>query len=189
MIPDKHGCMHRHRRGSRSDESVPNWKWWVEWRELREHYFHQIGFWACSWQMFGATIFWISGFTAIPGAIDMSNLHLTNGIFWTPQVIGGCGFVISSFLFMLETQKYWYLPSPFTLGWHVGFWNLVGALGFTLCGIFGYYSTTDSGLLFESTLATFWGSWAFLIGSLFQWYEAVDKHPVEEVKLPEVLHD
>lgn len=27
----------------------------------------------------------------------------------------------------------------------------------------------DSGAEYESSLATFWGSWAFLIGSLIQW--------------------
>ena len=35
-------------------------------------------------------------------------------------------------LFMLETQRAWYLPAFKVLGWHIGFWNLVGALGFTV---------------------------------------------------------
>jgi len=38
----------------------------------------------------------------------------------------------------------------------------------------------SSGAQYESSLSTFWGSWAFLIGSLIQWYESLDKHPVEE---------
>jgi hypothetical protein len=78
------------------------------------------------------------------------------------QVIGGSGFIISSILFMLETQQKWYLPAPTVLGWHIGFWNLIGALGFTLCGALGF-STSDA-VLYEGSLATFWGSWAFLIG-------------------------
>ena len=37
-------------------------------------------------------------------------------------------------MFMFEVQPNWYHIRPFnSLGWHVGFWNLVGALGFTLC--------------------------------------------------------
>lgn len=84
---------------------------------------------------------------------------------------------MSSLLFMLETQRKWYLPAPKTLGYWIGFWNLIGALGFTLCGALGYSSNED--VLFEGSLATFWGSWAFLIGSLIQWFEALDKHPVE----------
>ena len=79
---------------------------------------------------------------------------------------------------MLETQEKWYIPAWRTLGWHVGFWNLVGALGFTLCGALGLV-VGDSTALFQATLATFWGSWAFLLGSLVQWFESLDSHPVE----------
>ena len=35
------------------------------------------------------------------------------------------------------------------------------------------------GAQYEASLATFWGSWAFLIGSAIQWYESLDKYPVE----------
>ena len=55
-------------------------------------------------------------------------------MYWTPQVIGGSGFVIASYvlclnssrltdlsmLFMLENQKKWWRPAPLSLGWHVG---------------------------------------------------------------------
>ena len=57
--------------------------------------------------------------------------------------------------------------------------QLIGALGFTLCGALGP-AYGNSGAQYEASLATFWGSWAFLIGSLIQWYESVDKHPVVE---------
>lgn len=80
---------------------------------------------------------------------------------------------------MLETQQKWYLPAPKVLGWHIGLWNLIGAFGFTLCGCLGPASTNNSGAAYESSLATFWGSWAFLIGSLVQWFESLDKHPVD----------
>lgn len=33
---------------------------------------------------------------------------------------------------MLETQHRWYKPALGTLGWHIGFWNLIGAIGFTV---------------------------------------------------------
>ena len=96
---------------------------------------------------------------------------------------------------MLETQKKWYVPALGTLGWHIGFWNLIGALGFTvsfpysldiyhsrrspkLCGALGY-SQSDA-VIYQSSLSTFWGGWAFLIASLIQWYEAVSKYPVEK---------
>ena len=78
------------------------------------------------------------------------------------QVVGGSGFIISSTLFMLETQEKWYLPAPKLLGWHIGFWNLVGGIGFTLCGALGF-GASDASVAYASTLATFIGSWAFLV--------------------------
>lgn len=63
---------------------------------------------------------------------------------------------------MLETQKRWYLPAPTVLGWQIGFWNLVGALGFTLCGAFGFASNNEACEL-ALTWSTFIGSWAFLV--------------------------
>ena len=101
---------------------------------------------------------------------------------------------------MLETQPKWYIPAPKVLGWHIGFWNLIGAIGFTvsvdcchcpieipcgpliamkLCGALGP-AYKNSGAQYEASLATFWGSWAFLIGSVIQWYESLDKFVVEE---------
>jgi hypothetical protein len=95
-------------------------------------------------------------------------------------VVGGSGFIVSGTLFMLETQTKWYIPAFKVLGWHIGFWNLVGGLGFTLCPAFGY--DTQSWAQYEASLSTFWGSWAFLIGSLIQLYESLQKHPVDVEK-------
>lgn len=55
----------------------------------------------------------------------------------------------------------------------VGFWNLVGAFGFTLCGALGYAEIVSFGAEYESGLATWWGSWAFLIGSVLQLWETL----------------
>lgn len=81
----------------------------------------------------------------------------------TSQVVGGTGFIISSWLFMLETQPNWHTPSPKTLGWHIGFWNLIGALGFTLCGALGFASGSSQACETASLWSTFIGSWAFLV--------------------------
>jgi len=51
-------------------------------------------------------------------------------------------------------------------------WNFVGGVGFTISGAFGY--STAHWAQYESTLSTFWGGWAFLIGSILQLYEAVN---------------
>jgi len=171
-------------KSSTTDTTRPDsnrtWTWFPTWHELTTHYIKEIGFLACLFQLLGATIFWISGFTALP-SINTTLSHsqrALNGAFWAPQIIGGSGFIISGILFMLETQPKWYLPAPKVLGWHIGLWNLIGAIGFTLCGCLGPASA-NSKVEYESSLATFWGSWAFLIGSLIQWYESLDKHPVD----------
>lgn len=81
---------------------------------------------------------------------------------------------------MLETQDRWYKPAFSVLGWHIGFWNLIGGVGFTLSPAFGY--DTHSWASYQAGLSTFWGSWAFLIGSSIQLYESLQKHPVTEGK-------
>ena len=180
LRPDQDGCKHHHQnkknlvgersvsRASKASDSGNaassdsnesddrrNWVWFPSWHDLTSHYFREIGFLACLSQTIGATVFWISGFTALPKVIDMTNKSLTDGVFWTPQVIGGTGFVISGLLFMLETQKKWYLPAWETLGWHIGLWNLIGALGFTVCFVTKIIRYRYAHIVFEA-LWRFW---------------------------------
>jgi hypothetical protein len=70
---------------------------WI-WFTTDPKYWTELGFLAGFVQLWAATIFWISGFTGLPEMqnIIMSTPRLLNGSFWTPQVIGGCGFIISS---------------------------------------------------------------------------------------------
>jgi hypothetical protein len=85
--------------------------------------------------MTGATIFWIAGITALPPIYNrLTSTTAQNCVYWLPQVIGGSGFIISGTLFMLETQKKWYLPAPKVLGWHIAVWNLIGVC---FLGLFG----------------------------------------------------
>lgn len=136
--------------------------------ELTTHYLREIGFLACLSQFLGATVFWISGFTAIPQInAALGTRAEQNGAYWLPQVVGGTGFVVSSLLFMVEVQERWYIPAPSLLGWHVGFWNLVGAIGFTLCGALGFAVDDGGPVEYALTLATFVGSWAFLVSFLW----------------------
>ncbi|KAG5296836.1 integral membrane protein [Histoplasma ohiense] len=157
----------------------PSFKWLPTLTDLRTHYIHELGFLASSMQLIGATIFWIAGLTSLPGINNHLSENLANGVYRAPQIIGGVGFIISSTLFMLETQKNWYTPALRTLGWHINLWNLIGSFGFTLSGIF-LLAYNNSGLQYQACLSTFWGSWAFLVGSVIQWYESLDKYPVED---------
>ncbi|WVQ72230.1 hypothetical protein IAR50_001779 [Cryptococcus sp. DSM 104548] len=141
---------------------------------------HDMGYLAAIVQLFAATIFWVATLTGLPGVIPgfadgEGSTAIIDVFFWTPQVIGGTGFIVSSLILMLETQSRPYLPNLTDIGWWIGFWNLVGAFGFMLCGALGY--SDKSGVVYESDLATFWGSWAFLIGSVVQLWEAVWREP------------
>ncbi|KAJ5723036.1 hypothetical protein N7488_001071 [Penicillium malachiteum] len=159
-----------------------SFRWVPSLSELRSHYLHELGFLASLIQFFAASIFWIAGLTGLPGIIDNMSTGLTDGIYWVPQMVGGVGFIISGLLFTLETQKKWYLPAFNVLGWHIGVWNFIGGIGFTLCGALGP-GTSSSKVEYQATLATFWGSWAFMIGSTIQWYESLEKYPVEKKRL------
>lgn len=139
------------------------WSWWPTWDELTGHYFREVGFLASLAQTVGATIFWISGFTALAPINSALSVPVANGVYWLPQVVGGTGFVVSSLLYMYEVQDKWYRPTPELLGWHVGFWNLIGAIGFTLCGALGFAETSGEEIEYALALSSFVGSWAFLV--------------------------
>lgn len=156
-----------------------SFRWIPSMSELRRHYFHEIGFIAGFILFVSATIFWIGAIVGVPGIFNHLSQGLTDGLYWGTTTLGGVGFTLSSLLYMLETQSKWYIPSWHVLGWHIQFWNLIGSVGFTLCGALGPASS-NSGVNYQSSLATFWGSVAFMIGSMIQWYESLQKHPVEK---------
>lgn len=185
-------CQHHHSDKTSllpsRDNSVPGrkWSWWPSAHELRTHYIRELGFLAALFQFAGATIFWMAGFTSLPPIYDSLSVGVANGTFWLPQVVGGCGFIVSSLCIMLEVQTKWWLLSMRSLGWHVGFWNLVGAVGFTLCGAlgFGVEGSEGEAVEYASALSTFVGSWAFLIGSVIQWYESLNKYSLSVQRKP-----
>ncbi|CAG7956005.1 unnamed protein product [Penicillium salamii] len=198
--PDMQGCLHHHAnrrsflrgrnvRGNEpdihpqfslvvSESDGRSFRWIPSAKELRTHYVHELGFLASLIQFVSASIFWIAGLTGLPGIYNHLSWNLAYGVYWAPQLVGGSGFVLSGLLFTLETQSNSYMPAWHVLGWHIGVWNFIGGVGFTLCGILGPASY-HSGVAYQAALATFWGSWAFMIGSTIQWYESLQKHPVE----------
>lgn len=136
--------------------------WCPTWYELRTHYFRELGFLAAFIQLLGATIFWVPGIVGIPQILERLSGAETTGVYWLLQVVGGSGFIISSAMLMLEVQSKWWKPNLKSLGWHIGFWNWIGGIGFTLCGALGF-GASDPSVNYAATLATFIGSWAFLV--------------------------
>jgi hypothetical protein len=162
------------------DREHYTWQWVPSWSDFRNHYLYELGFLACSIQLFSASLYWVSRILALPQISEQMSSQALNGAYWAPGVVGGIGFTFASVLLMLECQPRWWIPAPGVLGWHIGLWKGIGSVGFTLTSALGPASDLSQGALFQSRLATFWGSWAILIGSLIQWYESLEKHPVVE---------
>ena len=154
------------------------WVWWPSWYDLNTHYFHEIGFMASMVLAIGATIFYITGICSLPGIYDHMSLGVARGVYWLSYLVGGVLFIISALLYMLENQTAWWKPAPHLLGWHIGVWNLVGGVGWTLAASLGY--CTSSWCEYQGQLTLIWASFAFFVGSMLLWYEALEKYPVEE---------
>ncbi|QKX58083.1 uncharacterized protein TRUGW13939_05204 [Talaromyces rugulosus] len=187
---DVHSCKHHHQDMLQADSTKQRqkqqlqtdrkWTWCPSWFELRTHYFHEIGFVASVAMSVGATIFYVCGICTLPPIYNNMSKGALEGVYYLTYLVGGVFFVISSVLYVLETQPTWYTPSPHLLGWHIGVWNLIGSVGWTLAASFGYCSS--SWCSYQSYLTLFWASVAFSIGSILLWYEALLKYPVEKTR-------
>ena len=107
------------------------WRWWPTWHALRTHHVYEIGYIACSIQLFGATLYSWCGLVSLPG---ISSTWKTNadfyGGYWFPEIFGSCCFLGASFMFLLETQEKWWKIQPDVMGWWIGFWAMIGSWGF-----------------------------------------------------------
>ncbi|KAI5363542.1 hypothetical protein Slin14017_G055060 [Septoria linicola] len=172
--------------GDESQQSMySTWRWWPTWRALREHHVYEIGYLACAIQLFGVTLYGVTAIVIIPGILTSLKPWQELAAFWVPQVVAALCFLISSTMFMLETQEKWWKPEPKVLGWWIGVWSTAGSVGFELIACFGIKALASGEEAhwaeYQSDLATMWGSSCYLIGSFLQWYEALNKNPIEEL--------
>ncbi|KAF2158427.1 hypothetical protein M409DRAFT_31059 [Zasmidium cellare ATCC 36951] len=179
-------CKHHHHRGLhhgvhlQHPEAGRKWEWAPTRHELTSHYLREIGFLGSFIMAIGAVVFYVSGIMALPGIYNKISTPVLWGTYWLAYLVGGVLFTVSSLLYVLETQKKWWLPAPKVLGWWIGVFNLTGSVGWVLSASFGYCS--PSWCAYQSNLSTLWASFAFLFGSLLLWYEALDKYPVYRAK-------
>ncbi|OAA55409.1 integral membrane protein [Cordyceps fumosorosea ARSEF 2679] len=165
----------RGRRGGAGDPfGEREWQWLPSWHDVRTHYIYEIGFLASATMSLGATIFYLCGILALPG------IHLSQaakwGAYYLPYLVGGILFALASLLYVLETQPDWHTPQPRKIGWHVGVFNLIGGVGWTLAAAFGYCGGAQHWCAYQSELSLIWASVAFTFGSALQWYESLDKY-------------
>ncbi|KAM3413826.1 hypothetical protein BST61_g10508 [Cercospora zeina] len=161
------------------------WRWWPTWRALRSHHAYEIGYLACTIQLFGVTLYGATAVVIIPGILTSLNHWQELWAFWIPQVVAALCFLIASVMFTLETQERWWKLEPGILGWWIGVWSTAGSVGFELIACFGLMSWAHGEKAhwaeYQSDLATVWGSSCYLVGSFLQWYEALNKNPIEEL--------
>ena len=138
------------------------------------------GWWLNTAQLIGALVFFTACITSVPGVLP-DNCFFQNSLYWMPQVVGAVFFIIASWMAMREVQLKLFSFPIFKIGWQVGLWNLVGAIGFFLCGLFGLITNTP-GLRTSSinywgaSFSTFWGSIAFLVASYLMLIEILNRH-------------
>ena len=91
-------------------------------------------------------------------------------------MIGSIFFIINSYLTMVESSHSWFGIKFWDLGWQAGFWNLLGAIGFLLSGLFGaLVYPTQCCQKWGTFFSTWWGSIFFLISSYLLIPEALNK--------------
>jgi hypothetical protein len=106
------------------------WRWWPTWHALKNHHAYEIGYIACSIQLFGATLYSMCGLVALPPVFSALDTKSEYGAYWFPEVLGSCCFLTASFLFLVETQETWWKIQPNVMGWWIGFWAMIGSWGF-----------------------------------------------------------
>jgi hypothetical protein len=148
------------------------------------HGFHEM---YCNLGLVASAIFLVSSLTycmtALASFISILSIGEVFRAIRYPQLVAGSGFTIGSLLLLIKTQKdrtgRWWKPALRRLAWHVNLWNLIGSAGFVFCAYFGllaHVRWSD----FQFNCSYLWGSWAFLLGSMIQWYKA--RHKMKFVK-------
>jgi hypothetical protein len=108
-----------------------SWRWWPKWETLKSHHVQEIGYIACSIQLFGATLYSWCGLVSIPGISSKWTANATwYGGYWLPEVFGSCCFLSASFMFLSQAQHKWWKPEAGFIGWWIGFWAMIGSWGF-----------------------------------------------------------
>lgn len=106
------------------------WRWWPTWHALRTHHIYEIGYLACTIQLFGATLYGICGVVNLPGILSSLVPWQKEAAYWIPQIVASVCFLTAGIMFTLETQQKWNKPEPATIGWWIGIWAVIGSIGF-----------------------------------------------------------
>ncbi|KAL9076659.1 MAG: hypothetical protein Q9157_003606 [Trypethelium eluteriae] len=106
------------------------WRWWPTWHALKTYHIKDMGYIACSIQLFGATLYSICGVVALPGILSDLQPWQELGGYWVPQTVASVCFLVAGIMFTIITQEKWYRPFPSRIAWWIGVWATIGSVGF-----------------------------------------------------------
>lgn len=123
-------------------------------------------------QFIGGCILSISTVGGWPGVFAPDDLMAAQLFVFTPLAVGGTLFFFANLSLTIWLQDHWYKPKPGSAAWQGAFCSSVGSFCFALIGFFLLLGDTPA-----SAVASFVGSWMFLIGAVLQWYDLMAFHP------------
>lgn len=145
--------------------SSPSWVWLPNWHILRDA-LKTTPFQSGAMQLVAGSVLTASVVFGFPGVLAPDDIVGLSTFVFTPLLIGGGIFTISNIMLLLFVQERWYKPRFGTAAWQASMWNVIASVLFAITGVLFL-----SGDILGGSVASFIGSWAFLIGSVIQWYD------------------
>lgn len=145
--------------------SSPSWVWLPSWGILKDA-LKTTPFQSGAMQLVAGSVLTTSVVFGFPGVLAPDDLLGLSTFVFTPLLIGGGIFTISNIMLLLFAQERWYKPRFGSAAWQASLWNVIASILFAITGVLFLSGDTLGG-----SVASFIGSWAFLIGSVVQWYD------------------
>lgn len=106
------------------------WQWYPTWNALKTYHIYELGYVACTIQLFGVTLYGVTSVVILPGIFDSLAWWQEIAAYWVPQVVASCCFLIASIMFTIMAQDKWNKPKWGAVSWWIGIWAQIGSVGF-----------------------------------------------------------
>ncbi|KAH9993470.1 hypothetical protein F4779DRAFT_230361 [Xylariaceae sp. FL0662B] len=123
-------------------------------------------------QFTGGLVFSVAIVGGWPGVLAPDDVTGFQLFLYGPLAVGGTMFLFANLALTIWLQDPWYKPKFDSASWQASFWSSIGAVNFAISGFSLLVGDAPT-----STIATFIGSWTFLIGSIISWYDLMAFHP------------
>lgn len=106
------------------------WRWYPTWHALKTYHLFEMGYLACTIQLFGVTLYGVTSIVILPGILDSLAWWQELAAYWVPQIVASCCFLTASFMFTIMAQDAWNKPKPGAVSWWIGIHAIIGSVGF-----------------------------------------------------------